>query len=138
MNLKHIYYKNYNKDNLNELYNWYKYYLSLKYNKCVICEDIFNIKNNNKIYKCNKCINYKIYNKNYLEFINNIKINYNNENIKNIVTFLMITNKKVCDNKYLLRFDDNILYLIINYYDYNHKLYNYIINDYNNLIKIDN
>ena len=50
----------------------------------------------------------------------------------------MITNKKVCNNKYLLRFDNNILYLIINYYDYYHKLYNYIINDYNNLIKIDN
>jgi nicotinic acid mononucleotide adenylyltransferase len=138
MNLKHTYYINYNKDNLNELYNWYKYYLYLKYNKCVICEKEFNIKKNNKIYKCNKCINYKIYNKNYLEFINNIKINYNNENIKNIVTFLMITNKKVCNNKYLLRFDNNILYLIINYYDYYHKLYNYIINDYNNLIKIDN
>ena len=138
MELKHPYYENYSKNNLNQIYNWYKYYSNLKYNKCIICETLFNKNNNIKKYRCKNCINIKKYNQNYLEFIFDVKNNYNIEKNKYIIAFLMITHNRLCDNLLLSFFDNNIIYLIINFYEYNHYLYTNIIDDYNNLIKIDN
>jgi len=115
-----------------------KYYSNLEYNKCIICEKHFNKKNNIKKYRCKYCINIKKYNQNYLEFIFYVKNNYNIEKNKYIIAFLMITHKKLCNNLLLLKFDNNIIFLILNYYEYNDYLYTNIINDYNNLIKIDN